>query len=499
MEHNKSGASLATHSLVETPLADSLQAHGVSARWHALFEQLRAWRLQHRTCSVPKSQGRLGRWVARQRELYKRSEMQPARRDALDKLGIVWDPSQAQWMLRFGQLQAYLKANGSVCVPTNDRILGAWMAKQRKLHGKNRLRPDRYNLLVELGVVFKPAMGKKRNRDAAEAAATCSPVTLSSLARQPTLATAPSAPLMAHDSTGWRQVPHVQEPSLDLSAEGKWEPLAGDECKEVATSAARVRSEGCYRCTGVSTMMSPSVAGGYADMSRHPDEVMRKLVKSDVPSNGLRTTSSSSAVLPVSGFSDGAYEVCHDGALRSRIGPSSFIPQYPAVTAYAASTSDKCPPALASPSPCSLAPAGARKLDQGCGSLWSSQSLPSVGVSSLKNPETQADTAALRSSHGPELAAPPSSPNAGTAVPQPVELTGIWLPSKPLAPCTALSISGAASQSLTRSRFPTLLAGGDSPPFGDGVWRPPPQHTQPTTLFAQSVIFRDAISLASTS
>lgn len=154
VESGVAAASAADRAQLYLSSMDFVLTKGISDRWCTKYGELVAWHREHGTCSVPKSQGQLGRWVARQRELHKRDELEPAREHALNRLGIVWDTAETQWELRIQQLIAYRAAHGTACVPIADGELGAWTAKQRQLHAKGRLLPARYERLAELGFVF---------------------------------------------------------------------------------------------------------------------------------------------------------------------------------------------------------------------------------------------------------------------------------------------------------------------------------------------------------
>lgn len=154
VESGVAAASAADRAQLYLSSMDYVLVEGISDRWCTKYGELLAWHREHGTCSVPKSQGQLGRWVARQRELHKRDELEPAREHALNRLGIVWDTAETQWELRIQQLVAYRAAHGTACVPIADGELGAWTAKQRQLHAKGRLLPARYERLAELGFVF---------------------------------------------------------------------------------------------------------------------------------------------------------------------------------------------------------------------------------------------------------------------------------------------------------------------------------------------------------
>jgi len=154
VETGVAAASAADRAALYASAMDYVLSEGISGRWCTKYGELLAWHRNRGTCSVPKSQGQLGRWVARQRELHKRDELEPARERALNLLGIVWDTNETQWELRVQQLLEYKRVHGTACVPIADGELGAWTAKQRQLHAKGRLLQARHARLADLGFVF---------------------------------------------------------------------------------------------------------------------------------------------------------------------------------------------------------------------------------------------------------------------------------------------------------------------------------------------------------
>lgn len=154
VETGVAAASAADRAALYASAMQYVLTEGISGRWCTKYGELLAWHRSRGTCSVPKSQGQLGRWVARQRELHKRDELEPARELALNLLGIVWDTNETQWELRVQQLLEYKRVHGTACVPIADGELGAWTAKQRQLHAKGRLLQARHARLADLGFVF---------------------------------------------------------------------------------------------------------------------------------------------------------------------------------------------------------------------------------------------------------------------------------------------------------------------------------------------------------
>ena len=58
--------------------------------WDERLDELTKYRAKHGDCKVPESQGSLGRWVSRQREVYKKGTLSKERVQRLDNIGFSW-------------------------------------------------------------------------------------------------------------------------------------------------------------------------------------------------------------------------------------------------------------------------------------------------------------------------------------------------------------------------------------------------------------------------
>lgn len=61
--------------------------------WDEKFNMLLEYEKEHGTLNVPQSNGSLGKWVAKQRALKKKGKLLDERRQKLDEIGFVWEPS----------------------------------------------------------------------------------------------------------------------------------------------------------------------------------------------------------------------------------------------------------------------------------------------------------------------------------------------------------------------------------------------------------------------
>lgn len=128
-----------------------------SLLWERRCADLSAWKAIHGNCNVPKAEGKLGRWVVRQRELYKKGKLEPDRRTQLDTLGFVWNTNEAAWEHRYALLLQYGRINGHCCVPISDPTLGMWVAKMRANRRKGKLPLHRIQKLDAIGFIWNTA------------------------------------------------------------------------------------------------------------------------------------------------------------------------------------------------------------------------------------------------------------------------------------------------------------------------------------------------------
>jgi len=125
-----------------------------AVKWSERYAELVEWRRREGHACVPKAAGVLGRWVARQRELKKKQQLQPEREAQLNEVGMIWDTNANQWEMRYSELVQWVTTHNHACVPIAQGVLGAWAAKQRQLHAKGKLSSERYERLTELSFVW---------------------------------------------------------------------------------------------------------------------------------------------------------------------------------------------------------------------------------------------------------------------------------------------------------------------------------------------------------
>ena len=100
----------------------------------------------------------LGRWVSKQRAIFRSGRLPNERRLRLDSLGFSWYPDEESWELGFSKLQNFRDENGHCQVPrlhvTEDGYpLGVWVTWQRNKNSK--LTEARRQRLTEVGFIWQ--------------------------------------------------------------------------------------------------------------------------------------------------------------------------------------------------------------------------------------------------------------------------------------------------------------------------------------------------------
>lgn len=132
--------------------------------WQRRLAELVTWYNAHGNCNVPKAEGKLGRWVVRQRELQKKGKLEPVRKTVLDELSFVWNTNEAAWESRYVLLCEYAKDKGNCCVPISHPVLGMWVAKMRANRRRQKLPEHREKKLNDLGFVWNTAEADWMNK-----------------------------------------------------------------------------------------------------------------------------------------------------------------------------------------------------------------------------------------------------------------------------------------------------------------------------------------------
>ncbi|MFI6273077.1 DEAD/DEAH box helicase [Micromonospora zamorensis] len=132
------------------------EGYGAAVRYHATHGHLYP-RVDH----VTDDGYPLGRWIHQQRKARRTKTIAAERVQALDTLGMLWDPRSTNWQTGLQHAAAYSAQHGHLRVPPDHTTiqgysLGIWIRTQRRAHRAGRLDPDRTAALQHLGLELDP-------------------------------------------------------------------------------------------------------------------------------------------------------------------------------------------------------------------------------------------------------------------------------------------------------------------------------------------------------
>ncbi|WP_443636100.1 Helicase associated domain protein [Candidatus Njordibacter sp. Uisw_058] len=128
-------------------------------KWQEGFKHLTSYNKEHGNCLVDVRAQYcgypLGSWASTLRRRY--GNLKSEQISQLNELGFVWDVIEYQWQKGFRSLIAYEEEYGNCLVRKRTQYagynLGEWVSKQRSQ--KDKLLPERFKLLNDLGFVWK--------------------------------------------------------------------------------------------------------------------------------------------------------------------------------------------------------------------------------------------------------------------------------------------------------------------------------------------------------
>jgi hypothetical protein len=108
----------------------------------------------------------LGPWVNKQRSYYNNNKLRFDRKRLLDEIGFAWNCESRHnfnqqdklWHQQYEKLVECKRKRGHCMVPCvyeQDKPLGTWVSNQRRTHNNGKMRPDRKELLDEIGFAWK--------------------------------------------------------------------------------------------------------------------------------------------------------------------------------------------------------------------------------------------------------------------------------------------------------------------------------------------------------
>ncbi len=147
------------------------------AKWDHYFQQLLSYKNKHGHSNFPTMNGSLGRWISRQRTLYRSQKLKSDRFEKLKSIGFAFEDATAlefrgkldlQWDNMYTQLNQHRERTGHCFDVPENMPLGKWLYRQRWLYRHGNLREDRAKRLLEIGFedkkVLKKDTEKKRKR-----------------------------------------------------------------------------------------------------------------------------------------------------------------------------------------------------------------------------------------------------------------------------------------------------------------------------------------------
>ncbi|MCZ4120199.1 DEAD/DEAH box helicase [Streptomyces sp. H39-S7] len=134
-----------------------------SAEWRRGLTAARRYHRTHHHLDVPQAftddtDYPLGTWLTWQRHLHTTAALDPARTNAMERLGIIWNPRQQAWDRGLAHARAYADLHGHLAAPVTTRhdgfALGRWLATQRTQ--ADHLTPARTTALHALDPWWNP-------------------------------------------------------------------------------------------------------------------------------------------------------------------------------------------------------------------------------------------------------------------------------------------------------------------------------------------------------
>jgi len=133
-----------------------------ASTWDELFAGLSTYKLKHGDCNVPREwpdNQKLGKWCAHQRTAYQKGKLPADRIQRLEELGFAWNSLDAVWEDMFTALSVYKQTCGDCNVPSgrkDNAQLAQWCSRQRQVYKNNKLSPDRFKRLEDIGFGWDP-------------------------------------------------------------------------------------------------------------------------------------------------------------------------------------------------------------------------------------------------------------------------------------------------------------------------------------------------------
>jgi hypothetical protein len=141
--------------------------------WNTRFMELEKYKEKNGHCNCPQKNGSLGQWINRQRNLFTSKRLMADHYEKLVGIGFIFEDARfanfnegtdnVKWNTRFMELEKYKEKKGHCNCPHRNGSLGHWVSNQRNLFRSKKLKADRYEKLVGIGLIFKDAKFPSNN------------------------------------------------------------------------------------------------------------------------------------------------------------------------------------------------------------------------------------------------------------------------------------------------------------------------------------------------
>ena len=138
-------------------------------KWSKFFMELLEYKEKNGHCNFPTMNGSLGRWISRQRTLYRSKKLKADRYEKLVEIGFAFEDATAlefkgkldeQWEEMFQKLLEHKEKKGHCFDVPETLPLGKWLYRQRWLYRHGNLREDRAGKLLTVGFEDKKVLKK---------------------------------------------------------------------------------------------------------------------------------------------------------------------------------------------------------------------------------------------------------------------------------------------------------------------------------------------------
>mmetsp|Transcript_11095 Transcript_11095/g.20761 ORF Transcript_11095/g.20761 Transcript_11095/m.20761 type:complete len:634 (+) Transcript_11095:533-2434(+) len=144
------------------------------AKWNRFFKQLEEYKSENGHCNYPTMNGSLGRWISRQRTLYRSKKLKADRYEKLLSIGFIFEDATAlefrgkldqQWDDMYNRLVEHKDSKGHCFDVPENLPLGKWLYRQRWLYRHGNLRKDRADKLLSIGFEDKKVLKRAPDLD----------------------------------------------------------------------------------------------------------------------------------------------------------------------------------------------------------------------------------------------------------------------------------------------------------------------------------------------